>query len=400
MIKKRNGFTLAEVLITLSVVGVIAALTIPQVAGNVRKAHYGANLGKAVQQIECGCSNLLQETYTESADNSYSNDISTIEDAFEKLMPLIGAENTGESRPESDVGEFTYLYESLFMPAAYAARYPGGSSGSGAASNRPGITPPDSGRTPNNSGNPSATQDDDWSDPSTKENQSSIDTTYGNHEGGDANSDRYGNNSGNSQNGDWKAEDDGADIGIPENRNPNTPNIGGGTAGAGAQDGNSGSNTDNNGNGNDNNGNGNDNNGNGNDNNGNGNDNNGNGNDNNGNGNGNNGNDNDKNGTQEQEPVKTNAVYKFKKGSNLSLVFPEKDATTPADVFTRVLIDVNGAGKPNKFGKDVFEFELTNSCKMRPYGMQTYKTDCSGPSITNGRACAARVVADGFKIKY
>jgi len=35
MLKVKNGFTLAEVLITLSIIGVVAALTIPTVVRNI-----------------------------------------------------------------------------------------------------------------------------------------------------------------------------------------------------------------------------------------------------------------------------------------------------------------------------------------------------------------------------
>lgn len=75
----------------------------------------------------------------------------------------------------------------------------------------------------------------------------------------------------------------------------------------------------------------------------------------------------------------------------------------PDDFVANVYIDTNGLKKPNTFGKDIFRFELKNSCKMVPYGLSDsdhYKNNCSDTRIKDGKACAARVVADGFKIKY
>ncbi len=47
----RQGFTLAEVLITLAIIGVVAALTIPTVVRNYQKTQYAAGLKKAYSEI-------------------------------------------------------------------------------------------------------------------------------------------------------------------------------------------------------------------------------------------------------------------------------------------------------------------------------------------------------------
>lgn len=90
------------------------------------------------------------------------------------------------------------------------------------------------------------------------------------------------------------------------------------------------------------------------------------------------------------------AVYMM--GMNGSFMYEDPD-----DLVANVYIDTNGLKKPNTFGKDIFRFELKNSCKMVPYGLSNsdhYKNNCSDTRIKDGKACAARVVADGFKIKY
>lgn len=43
----RRAFTLAEILIVLTVIGVIATITIPQLAGEIEEAHYKAGMKKA-----------------------------------------------------------------------------------------------------------------------------------------------------------------------------------------------------------------------------------------------------------------------------------------------------------------------------------------------------------------
>ena len=54
-----NGFTLAEVLITLGVIGVVAALTIPTLIANHRKQEYTARLKKGYTVINSGFQQLI-----------------------------------------------------------------------------------------------------------------------------------------------------------------------------------------------------------------------------------------------------------------------------------------------------------------------------------------------------
>lgn len=48
----KNGFTLAEVLITLAIIGVVASLTLPNLNVNVQKQQVGPALAKAVNTLE------------------------------------------------------------------------------------------------------------------------------------------------------------------------------------------------------------------------------------------------------------------------------------------------------------------------------------------------------------
>ena len=49
--KKYYGFTLAEVLITLGVIGTVAAMTIPVIFSNVSGAQYRSKFKKAVSTL-------------------------------------------------------------------------------------------------------------------------------------------------------------------------------------------------------------------------------------------------------------------------------------------------------------------------------------------------------------
>lgn len=60
MNRKNNGFTLPEMLITMGIIGVIAALTLPQLVGKFTYASYGPTLGSAVQRLELGFRNIIE----------------------------------------------------------------------------------------------------------------------------------------------------------------------------------------------------------------------------------------------------------------------------------------------------------------------------------------------------
>ena len=61
MIKK--GFTLAEVLITLSIIGVVSALTLPNLSSGYSKQVTATQLSKAINTLENANALALQENY-------------------------------------------------------------------------------------------------------------------------------------------------------------------------------------------------------------------------------------------------------------------------------------------------------------------------------------------------
>ena len=91
--KKRSGFTLAEVLITLGIIGVVAAMTIPTLIQNTNSAKFSAQFKKSVSTLSqaammgqaqydidfgltdaaCGESNAAKEMLSAASDNFGQN---------------------------------------------------------------------------------------------------------------------------------------------------------------------------------------------------------------------------------------------------------------------------------------------------------------------------------------
>ena len=65
MIKK--GFTLTEVLITLGIIGVLAAITIPRLFNSTQNAHLGSQFSTAISTIETGMRMYLYDKNVKSA---------------------------------------------------------------------------------------------------------------------------------------------------------------------------------------------------------------------------------------------------------------------------------------------------------------------------------------------
>ncbi len=59
MRKFRKGFTLAEVLITLTIIGVVAALTAPALVNNAGFARVGPSLAKFVNTFEIATESMM-----------------------------------------------------------------------------------------------------------------------------------------------------------------------------------------------------------------------------------------------------------------------------------------------------------------------------------------------------
>lgn len=58
---KKTGFTLAEVLITLTIIGIVAAMTMPSLLSSIEKGQIGPKLAKAINTLENANRNALQQ---------------------------------------------------------------------------------------------------------------------------------------------------------------------------------------------------------------------------------------------------------------------------------------------------------------------------------------------------
>ncbi|MBE7711935.1 MAG: type II secretion system protein [Cyanobacteria bacterium SIG31] len=62
--RRLNGFSLAEVLITLTIIGVIASLTLPTLNLNIQKQQMAPILAKSINNLESANRMLLQESHS------------------------------------------------------------------------------------------------------------------------------------------------------------------------------------------------------------------------------------------------------------------------------------------------------------------------------------------------
>ena len=74
----RNGFTLMEILISLGIVGVVAAVTIPSLVSSTNNKNIGNALARSVELIQQGFTNIKVEAQTNSADDTVFENIAMI----------------------------------------------------------------------------------------------------------------------------------------------------------------------------------------------------------------------------------------------------------------------------------------------------------------------------------
>lgn len=93
---KKNGFSLAEVLITLGIVGFIAAVTLPSLQINVEKQKVGPALMKAVNTLEVANSVALQVSEAATLNEiGADNNASYLRDILYDYTKLVGVEYDG-----------------------------------------------------------------------------------------------------------------------------------------------------------------------------------------------------------------------------------------------------------------------------------------------------------------
>ncbi len=109
---KRFGFTLAEVLITLTIIGVVAAMTIPTLLSNSSDQQYKTGLKKAISTINQAITMQyalegtdMSDYVRESAAENLFADGGIIKDVFQERMQVVSTTNKRESTEGAHSGD-------------------------------------------------------------------------------------------------------------------------------------------------------------------------------------------------------------------------------------------------------------------------------------------------------
>ena len=112
---RKIGFTLPEVLLSLTIVGILAAITIPQIVSSVGEKKAIAIEGRALEQISLGCQNYIQSKNDEVTDSAYFEKLSDIDSEdfndndFYKFIGLISPEFTDKEKDKYDTSGWYVL---------------------------------------------------------------------------------------------------------------------------------------------------------------------------------------------------------------------------------------------------------------------------------------------------
>ena len=104
---KKNGFTLAEVLITLGLIGVIAALTLPGLNSNTNRRSVGPALSKAIHNLESANRAIIQEEGVRNLNQASRDYLSLLE---RKLNGQIATLPVNGSTPRAFIGKDRNAY--------------------------------------------------------------------------------------------------------------------------------------------------------------------------------------------------------------------------------------------------------------------------------------------------
>lgn len=93
--KTKKGFTLAEVLITLTIMGLIAALTVPTLKKNTERKEFAAKISKTYSALAQATKILSQEAAIRYWNSSFIDDNS--QDCYSKRLSYLTKEVSGTS---------------------------------------------------------------------------------------------------------------------------------------------------------------------------------------------------------------------------------------------------------------------------------------------------------------
>ena len=102
---KKLGFTLAEVLITLVIIGVIAAMTVPTLMQNTNAQEFRSALKKAISGLNQALTLHYALEGVSAQDYSSASDV--VDDIFKKRMSVIDGETNFSNTTECSGSVFT-----------------------------------------------------------------------------------------------------------------------------------------------------------------------------------------------------------------------------------------------------------------------------------------------------
>ena len=86
---KKNGFTLAEVLITLVIIGVISALAVPALIQNTQKQEYVSALKKAYSTLSQAMQEIIAEEGSPKGDGGWVKDAESVYNLFKQHLNVL-----------------------------------------------------------------------------------------------------------------------------------------------------------------------------------------------------------------------------------------------------------------------------------------------------------------------
>ena len=105
--KRKRGFTLAEVLITLAVIGIISALTLPTLMADTTAAQIGPKLAKAVASFEQANESFLNSNAVDTlTDSEYFDSVDAYGEELSKYFKITKT-NSGYLSKDGMRYEFT-----------------------------------------------------------------------------------------------------------------------------------------------------------------------------------------------------------------------------------------------------------------------------------------------------
>ncbi|MCD7879210.1 MAG: type II secretion system GspH family protein [Candidatus Gastranaerophilales bacterium] len=123
---KNHGFTLSEVLITLVIIGIIAAVTVPTLMANYKKQEtssrlkkFYSNLSQAVRLAEIENPGFMKSTYSARINDTAN----WWNDTIGKYMPVTKQENTSYVIKSTSDGDYTPDYIYTFNDGSFIAAF-------------------------------------------------------------------------------------------------------------------------------------------------------------------------------------------------------------------------------------------------------------------------------------